>query len=154
VGRHGRGDPVRRVGRRARRGVVIPGVDDTSFAGAAPDPGAYESGATPGRLAVTTALAFSPASPAVNATVTATYTVTNLGGSPVSVQYLMVGVRDPSGGNADIGVTSPLTIQPGQSYTFSMSRSFTTAGTYTAWPASFDGNTWNHLAGTTTFTVH
>jgi hypothetical protein len=112
------------------------------------------AGRTAGQLTVTTPLAFSPATPAAGSPVTATYTVTNTGGAPVHVDYLMVGVRDASNGHHDIGTTPPLTLQPGQPYTFSMSTAFTAPGTYTAWPASFDGTGWTHLAGNSTLTVH
>jgi hypothetical protein len=131
------------------KGVVIAGIND-GYSGSKPDVGAFERPA--GRLTVTTPLTFSPANPTADRPVTATYTVTNTGGSPVSVAYLMVGVRDSAGANVDIGATPPLTLQPGQSYAFSMSRQLP-AGSYTAWPASYDGSTWTHLAGNTTFTV-
>src|SRR5205823_14963295 len=78
----------------------------------------------------------------------------NTGGQPVSVRYFLVGARDSSGGHVDFPVSAPVTLQPGQSYTYQGSRSFATAGTYTAWPACFDGSTWLELApNNSTFVV-
>jgi hypothetical protein len=108
---------------------------------------------TPGQFTVTTALAFSPASPAVNQSDTATFTVTNTGGSAITAQYFLVGARDPSNANVDFPASNPVTLQPGQTFTYSASRTFTTAGTYSAWPAWFDGTNWNQIATTVNFTV-
>ena len=108
---------------------------------------------SPGQFTVTTALAFSPASPAVNQSDTATFTVTNTGGSAITAQYFLVGARDPSNANVDFPASNPVTLQPGQTFTYSASRSFTTAGTYSAWPAWFDGTNWNQIATTVNFTV-
>ena len=99
-----------------------------------------------GQLTLTTALALSPASPAVNQATTATFTVTNTGTGPFSVQYFLAGARDPSLANVDFPASTPQTIQPGASYTYSASRSFATAGTYQAWPAYFNGTNWIELA--------
>src|SRR5579864_2561241 len=108
---------------------------------------------SPGQFTVTTALAFSPASPAVNQSDTATFTVTNTGGSAITAQYFLVGARDPSNANVDFPASASVTLQPGQTYTYSASRTFTTAGTYSAWPAWFDGTNWNQIASTVNFTV-
>ncbi|HEY2115783.1 MAG TPA: Ig-like domain-containing protein [Candidatus Angelobacter sp.] len=110
-------------------------------------------GTSPGVFTVTTALAFSPASPAVNQSDTATFTVTNTGGSAITAQYFLVGARDPSNANVDFPASASVTLQPGQTYTYSASRTFTTAGTYSAWPAWFDGTNWNQIASTVNFTV-
>ena len=109
--------------------------------------------AGPGVFTVTTALAFSPASPSVNQSDTATFTVTNTGGSAITAQYFLVGARDPSNGNVDFPASASVTLQPGQTFTYSASRTFTTAGTYSAWPAWFDGTNWNQIASTVNFTV-
>jgi hypothetical protein len=108
---------------------------------------------SPGQLTITTAMALSPASPAVNQSDTATFTVTNTGGSAITAQYFLVGSRDPSNANVDFPASTSVTLQPGQSYTYSASRTFTTAGTYSAWPAWFDGVNWNQLATPVNFTV-
>jgi hypothetical protein len=108
---------------------------------------------SPGVFTITTAMALSPASPAVNQSDTATFTVTNTGGSAIMAQYFLVGARDPSNGNVDFPASTSVTLQPGQSYTYSASRTFATAGTYSAWPAWFDGVNWNQLAAPGNFTV-
>jgi hypothetical protein len=99
-----------------------------------------------GQLTLVTALALSPASPAVNQPTTATFTVKNTGTGPFSVQYFLVGARDPSNGNVDFPASAPQTLQPGASFTYSASRSFATAGNYSAWPAYYDGTNWIELA--------
>lgn len=109
---------------------------------------------SPGQLTLTTALALSPAGPAVGQSTTATFTITNTGGSPVSVQYFLAGARDPSNANVDFPASAAVTLQPGQSYNYSGTRSFSTAGTYTAWPAYFDGTNWIQMATATSYSVH
>jgi Bacterial Ig domain len=108
---------------------------------------------SPGQFTVTTAMALSPASPAVNQSDTATFTVTNTGGSAITAQYFLVGARDPSNANVDFPTSATVTLQPGQSYTYTASRTFTTAGTYSAWPSWFDGTNWYQLATPVNFTV-
>ncbi|HEX3154020.1 MAG TPA: alkaline phosphatase family protein [Candidatus Angelobacter sp.] len=107
-----------------------------------------------GQLTLTTPLALSPSSPTINQSTTATFTVQNTGTGPFSVQYFLAGARDPSNGNVDFPASAAVTLQPGQSYTYSASRTFATSGTYTAWPAYFDGTNWIELAPShTSFTV-
>jgi hypothetical protein len=69
------------------------------------------------------------------------------------VQYFLVGARTPSNGNVDFPASAAVTLQPGQSYSYSGSRTFATSGTYTAWPAYYDGTNWIQLANTSSFTV-
>jgi hypothetical protein len=114
---------------------------------------AANSSFTVQKLALTTPLALSPGSPAVNQSTRATFTVTNLGGSAVNVETVLVGARSPSNGNADFPPSASLTLQPGQAYNYSDSRSFATTGTYTAWPAYFDGTDWVELDARSTFSV-
>jgi hypothetical protein len=106
------------------------------------------------QLSLVSSLTLSPASPGVNQSTTATFTVQNTGSQAVSVQYFLTGARDSSNNNVDFPASTPVTLQPGQQYTYSGARSFGTAGTYTAWPAYFNGSDWIELAPThTTFTV-
>ena len=106
------------------------------------------------QLTLVTPLALAPASPAVNQSTTATFTVQNTGSQAVSVQYFLTGARDPNNNNVDFPASTPVTLQPGQQYSYSAARSFATSGTYTAWPAYFDGQNWIELAPThTNFTV-
>jgi len=106
-----------------------------------------------GQLTVTSAMALTPASPAVNQSTTATFTVKNTGTGPFSVQYFLVGARNPSNANVDFPASAAVTLQPGQSYTYSASRTFATSGTYSAWPAYYDGTNWIQLATPSNFTV-
>ena len=108
---------------------------------------------SPGKITLTTPLSLSPASPAVNQVTKATFTVQNTGGQPVSVPYFLVGARNPFNSNVDFPTSSAVTLQPGQTYTYQASRSFATVGTYSAWPAFFDGSNWIELAAHTSFTV-
>jgi hypothetical protein len=112
-----------------------------------------QSGTTPGIFTVSTPMALSPASPAVNQSDTATFTVTNTGGSPITAQNFLVGGRDPSNANVDFPASAAVTLQPGQSFTYSAARTFATAGTYSAWPSYFDGTNWFQLATPVNFTV-
>src|SRR5947209_4333575 len=84
---------------------------------------------TPGTISLVTPLALTPASPAVNQSTTATFTVKNSGGQVITVQAFVVGARDPGNANVDFPGTGAVTLQPGQQYTYSASRSFATAGT-------------------------
>src|SRR5438477_286823 len=108
---------------------------------------------TPGNISIVTPLALDPASPGVNASTNATFTVQNTGGQAITAQAFLVGARDPSNANVDFPGTGAVTLQPGQQYTYSASRSFAVKGTYTDWPVWFDGTNWNELAAHTTFTV-
>ncbi|HXO37275.1 MAG TPA: Ig-like domain-containing protein, partial [Candidatus Acidoferrum sp.] len=107
----------------------------------------------PGVFTVTTAMALSPASPAINQSDTATFTVTNTGGQAITAQNFLVGARTPSNANVDFPASAAVTLQPGQSFTYSAARTFATAGTYSAWPAYFDGTNWFQLATPVNFTV-
>jgi hypothetical protein len=106
-----------------------------------------------GQLTVTSAMALTPASPAINQSTTATFTVKNTGTGPFSVQYFLIGARDPSNANVDFPASAAVTLQAGQSYTYSASRTFATSGTYSAWPAYYDGTNWIQLAAPSNFTV-
>jgi hypothetical protein len=83
---------------------------------------------------------------------TAAFTVTNDGGSAMSVPYFLTGSRGPGNTNRDFPASAPVTLQPGQRYTYQQSRTLA-AGTYTAWPAYYDGTQWHELGPRSTFTV-
>jgi hypothetical protein len=106
-----------------------------------------------GVLTLTVALALSPASPVVNQSTTTTFTVQNTGGAAITVQSFVASARDSANTNFDFPATAPVTLQPGQSYPYSASRSFTTVGTYSTWPSWSDGTTWHSLANPSSFTV-
>jgi hypothetical protein len=52
---------------------------------------------------------------------------------------------------ADFPASPPVTLQPGQSYAYQGSRVLA-AGSYTGWPAYYDGAGWHELAAHTAFT--
>src|SRR5947209_7547454 len=90
---------------------------------------------TPGTISLVTPLALNPASPAVNQTTTATFTVQNSGGRAITRQKFRDADRESANSNVEFTGTAPVTLQPGQQYTYSASRSFPTAGTtYSACP--------------------
>jgi hypothetical protein len=101
---------------------------------------------SPGQLTLTTALALSPASPAVNQPTEGTFTVRNTGGQTMNVPYLVIGARTPSNANVDFPVSAPLTLHPGDAFTYRATRSFPASGSYTAWPAYYTGSSWVELA--------
>lgn len=82
----------------------------------------------PAQLSVVSALTLTPPSPAVNQSTQATFSVQNTGGQPISVQYFFVAARNPSNANVDFPVSSAVTLQPGQQYTYQGSRSFRVIG--------------------------
>jgi hypothetical protein len=108
---------------------------------------------TPGRITVVTPLSLSPASPYVNQATTATFDVENTGGQPIGVQYFVAGIRDPANTNVDAPSSDPMTLQPGQRFTYRGTRAFATPGTHSAWPAYYDGTSWIELAAPAGFTV-
>jgi hypothetical protein len=83
---------------------------------------------------------------------TASFTVTNDGGAPMNIRYLLTGVRDSAGRNVDFPSRVPPTLQPGQQYTYTAPRTFA-AGTYTAWAAYYDGTGWPRLSQQLSFTI-
>jgi purple acid phosphatase-like protein len=91
------------------------------------------------QLTLVTPLALSPGSPGVNQPVTATFTVKNTGTASGAVQYFLAQTRDPSNANVDFPNSGAQTIAPGASFTYTATRSFATAGTYSASPVYFDG---------------
>ncbi|MFG1606426.1 heparin lyase I family protein [Actinoplanes sp. NPDC049265] len=114
--------------------------------------GSYAAVAPPSAadLRVTTALQVTPGS--AGAATTARFTVTNNGGGPATIPYFLAGARNAAGGNVDFPASAPVTLQPGQSYTYQATRSLP-AGTYTAWPADYDGSAWHELGPHVSFTV-
>lgn len=106
----------------------------------------------PGKLSLTAALTVATTGSTAPPTETASFTVTNTGGAPVSVTCLLAGARTASGANVDFPTTSPMTLQPGQSYPYRAHRTLN-AGTYTAWPAYNNGTTWIELDRHLTFTA-
>jgi hypothetical protein len=104
-------------------------------------------------LTLTQAEVLSPASPAINQSTTATFTVQNTGTAAITVQGFVAAVRSSANNNFDFPATASVTLQPGQSYTYSQSRSFSAADTYSTWPTWSDGTTWHDLDTHHSFTV-
>jgi hypothetical protein len=100
----------------------------------------------PGKLSLVGPLDLSPSEVACGQAMQATYTVTNTGGQPLTVPWLLVGARDPANANVDFPGVSNVTLQPGQQYTYRQSRAFAVAGGYTAWPAAYLDGDWRELA--------
>jgi hypothetical protein len=98
------------------------------------------------------ALAVTPTEATAGSPVTARFTVTNDGGNPMTIKYLLVGVRDSTGRNVDFPSSGPLTLQPGQQYTYTAPKTFA-AETYTAWAAYYDGTGWPRLSPEVKFSV-
>jgi hypothetical protein len=95
-----------------------------------------------GPLAVGNPLQVTPGT-ATTAT-SARFTVVNNGDSAVTVPYFLVGARTASGSNADFPAGPAVTLQPGQTHTYQGNRALP-PGSYTAWPAYYDGHTWHEL---------
>jgi hypothetical protein len=103
---------------------------------------APSSGSSATGLTVSGPLQITPG--ASGAATLAGFAVTNLGPGPVSIPYFLVGVRTSIGSNIDFPASTPVTLQPGKSFTYQASRTLA-AGSYTAWPAYFDGQDWHEL---------
>lgn len=84
--------------------------------------------------------------------VTASFTVSNTGASPLSVDYFLAGARTSWGANVDFPTSAPMTLAPGRSYAYSASR-WLGAGSYTSWPACHNGSDWIELTAHRSFTL-
>lgn len=115
--------------------------------------GSGSGDATPGHLSLSSAIVLTPSTPSVNEATVARFAATNDGGQPITVQYFLAGARDANGANVDFPTTGPMTIQPGEVFSYQGSRSFAVSGSSQVWPAYFDGTNWIELAAHTPFTV-
>ena len=68
-----------------------------------------------GRVTPLGSLSVTPTESTVGNSMTASFTVTNDGGNPIDIKYLLTGARDSKGINVDFPSTAPLTLQPGHS---------------------------------------
>ncbi|HEX6287641.1 MAG TPA: RHS repeat-associated core domain-containing protein, partial [Herpetosiphonaceae bacterium] len=98
-------------------------------------------------LYLTQSLTFSPQAAAPqNATVTATFTVKNTGNRRVRVPRFRVGMTRLSTGQPDhFPATAEIELTPGESYTYTRSRTFADAGRYEGRAEFFDGNSWQRI---------
>ncbi len=93
---------------------------------------------------IITSLSLSPANPSVGQTVTASFQIRNFGDSSVDIGTMAVTARDPQGHNVDFAPDTNVTIPANSTYTYSQTRTFTTAGTHTLSIGNFrTGIGWN-----------
>ena len=95
---------------------------------------------------ITTSVSISPQSnttPTAGQNVTASFTITNSSSSSVNIGQMALAVRNSNGGNFDFALTSPITISPNTSYTYSQSQVFANAGQYTFFVVNFKNGVWN-----------
>jgi hypothetical protein len=69
------------------------------------------------------------------------------------VTYFLAGARDAANAHFDFPVSASVTLQPGQQFTYQASQALSAAGSYTAWPAWYDGANWHELGPHVSFTV-
>jgi hypothetical protein len=91
---------------------------------------------------ITQAPTLSIGTPRVGQNVTGTFTIHNYGDSAMDIGGVALAIRGPNGLNQDMSL-KPVTIQPGQDYTYTDSRAFPVAGSYTAWITDLKDNKWN-----------
>ena len=109
----------------------------------------------PGRLQVSSALSLSDTTLDIGQNVTATFQVRNVGGQAITVQKLLAGGRGPNCSDwscsryADFSADGPFTLQPGQTRSYSKTRSFAAAGGgYFAEPVmQWPDNSWSGIDG-------
>jgi len=95
-----------------------------------------------------------PDEPAAGDTVEARFEVRNTGSLPITVNYFLVGARDPSDANVDFPPSTPVELQPGETFLYAQSRALPVPGAYTLWPALYNGTTWIELGPRTTLQVN
>ena len=93
---------------------------------------------------ITTSVTFSPASPTIDQTITANFTIANASTEPVTINRPIVVMRDPNGTNVDFSVDEIITIPANSTYTYSKTRAFIMPGAYKYYISNLSGeNTWN-----------
>lgn len=112
---------------------------------------AYRYKNIPGFANVVNSLSLSSYSPKVNESITASFTIRNDGGQTIYIAQLTAGARGPGAKSkgwsapvVDFPVVKNITLQPGQTYTYSQSRSFSKPGDYFAEPVK-DQNGWGGI---------
>ena len=94
-----------------------------------------------------------PADPGAGEAMEARFQVRNTGARPVTVEYFLVGVRDPAGANVDFPPSTPVTLQPGETFLYAQARALPEPGAYILWPALYNGTAWIELAPRTVLQV-
>lgn len=95
-------------------------------------------------------LSLSNTAPRVGETVTASFTLRNVGTSPLQIQDLAAGARQGhnwSGRWFDFPHTGEITLQPGEEYQYKRSQQFTITGDYFAEPVIKVNNNWGGMQG-------
>jgi hypothetical protein len=103
----------------------------------------------PGRLRVIKALEMSGTNPLVWESVTASFTVKNVGGSVLHLEGLAAAARrgrDWNGAQADFPHASNITLQPNEEYVYNQSHSFAIYGKYFAEPVMKINGKWVGIA--------
>jgi hypothetical protein len=95
-----------------------------------------------------------PADAAAGEAVEARFEVRNTGPQPVTVAYFLIGVRDPAGANVDFPPSTPVKLQPGETFLYAQAQVFPVAGAYILWPALYNGTTWIELGPHTVLQVN
>jgi hypothetical protein len=105
----------------------------------------------PGFANVVNGLSLSSYSPKVNEYITASFTIRNDGGQTIYIAQLTAGARGPGANSkgwgapvVDFPTIKNITLQPGQTYYYSQSRSFSNTGDYFAEPVK-DQNGWGGI---------
>lgn len=111
------------------------------------------AGAPSSKLAEGLTLQVSSPAPKANIPVTVSFSVTNATASIAVVPYFLVGARDPLSKNVDFPASPQVTLQPGQSYSYSFSKVFANPGNYTLWPALFNGLDWEEIGPRRTINI-
>lgn len=105
-------------------------------------------------LSVSSALKLSmPMGPYVWAPVKESFTVKNTSSQRISVDALVLAVRDPYNDGYDQVCARNLTLAPGQTKTCTHSNGWGSTGTYRVWPAYLASQKWNDLAEPTHFSL-
>ncbi|HEX2913194.1 MAG TPA: hypothetical protein VH186_20495 [Chloroflexia bacterium] len=105
---------------------------------------------TPGKPALIVALKINPSQALVNSSVTASFTIQNVGGQALTLTNLVTTVQDSAGGSHNFPAVTNITLQPGATYVYSQSQVFTVDDFYTAWPVISYNNTTTTLSSTGT----
>lgn len=112
---------------------------------------AYRYKNIPGFANVVNGLSLSSYSPRVGEYITASFTIRNDGGQTIYIAQLTAGARGPGANGkgwgapvVDFPTIKNITLQPGQTYFYSQSRSFSNTGDYFAEPVK-DQNGWGGI---------
>lgn len=100
---------------------------------------------SPGELRVIQAISLSSTTPRIGEKITATFTIQNIGGSPITIRRMVASARGPNARsaandgwaapNVDFDAVTNLTLQRGETYRYSATRAFSVPGEYFAEPA-------------------